>query len=171
MGLCICGGSWGYDNSVESDLLFQVRSNSLRVNAWYRHVGDEVGCKLCGAALENVEHFVLHCPSLETVRNSRLVMEVGGTGSDKEKVGRLVFDRGRIGEVKKMLGNLWRERLYRLRGSRTFGVANARRKAVGRGRGARSKTYSTVTVDFGAVGNTSVRPRRRGACYTMGRWG
>ena len=60
-------------------------------------------------------HFVLNCPSLNRARDAELVSSVGGTGSDEERVSRLVFDRGKIGEVKRMLGNLWREILPCLR--------------------------------------------------------
>ena len=165
------GGSWGYDNSVESDLLFQVRSNSLRVNAWYRHVGDEVGCKLCGAALENLEHFILYCPSLNTARDDRLIMEVGGVGTDQEKVGRLVYDRGRIGEVKKMLGKLWRERLYRLGKARATAATRVNHKKLGKGRGGNANSNPVDTASVGTAVTTSVRPRRRGTCYALGRWG
>ena len=156
---------------MESDLLFQVRSNSLRVNAWYRHVGDEVGCRLCGATLENLEHFILNCPSLDTARDDRLIMEVGGTGMDQEKVGRLVYDRGRIGEVKKMLGKLWREKLYRLGGARATAAARTNHRKLGKGRGGKANANSVDTASAGTADTTSVRPRRKGACYAPGRWG
>ena len=130
-----------------------------------------MGCKLCGATLENLEHFILNCPSLDTARDDRLIMEVGGSDTDQEKVGRLLYDRGRIGEVKRMLGKLWHERLYRLGGGRAIDAARACHKMLGKGRGAKTKTNSTNTASAGTVGTTSVRARMGGACYAPGRWG
>ena len=108
------GGSWGYDNSFESDLLFQARSNTLRLNVRNRHGGGVVGCELCGDAREDLKHFLLDCPSLDYVRDVRLVDRVRGLVLDVDKVGQLLFDKNRTRDVKKMLGNLWKARCSRL---------------------------------------------------------
>ena len=44
------GGSWGYNNSEESNL-FRARSNTLKVNSWNRHLGGIISCGLCNATL------------------------------------------------------------------------------------------------------------------------
>ena len=76
--------------SVESDLLFQARSNTLRVKAWSRHVEGSTECDLCGAALEDLIHFLLHCPGVEDKRSRRLILEVGGVGTDIDVIGKRV---------------------------------------------------------------------------------
>ena len=119
-----------------------------------------------------MEHFVLNCPSLDRARDAELVSNVGGTGSDEERVSRLVFDRGKIGEVKRMLGNLWRERLSCLRATRDTSpnpLNNVSGGAVGGGAIPKRRP--------GGAGGTNVvslavsRPRRKGTCYAPGRWG
>ena len=108
------GDSWGYDNSEESDLLFRARSNTLKVNSWNRHLGGITSCGLCDATLETLEHFLLHCPGVGNKRRDDLILEVGGTGNDKEIIGKILFNKNKIQEVKRMIGNMWRERLSRL---------------------------------------------------------
>ena len=104
----LIGGSWGYDNSIESELLFQARSNTLKLNVWNRHTGGMTGCVLCGAACEDLEHFLLDCPILDWARDDDLMAGVRGMGTGIEKVGSLLFDKGKVKAVKKMLGKLWR---------------------------------------------------------------
>ena len=108
------GGSWGYDNSIESDLLFQARSNTLKLNVWYRHTGGFTGCELCGAACEDLEHFLLDCPSLNWARDDGLLAGVRGMGTGIEKIGGLLFNKDKVRAVKAMLGKLWRFRCSRL---------------------------------------------------------
>ena len=108
------GGSWGYDNSFESELLFQARSNTLRLNAWNRHGGGVVGCELCGDAYENLKHFLLDCPSLSGAREERVVGRVRCLVSDVDKIGQLLFDKSIVHDVKKMIGKLWFARCSRL---------------------------------------------------------
>merc|ERR1712082_589151 len=57
------GRSFGYDNRMESDLLFRARSNTLDLNDFKRHDGDVTSCEMCGGNLEDIVHFIL-CPSL-----------------------------------------------------------------------------------------------------------
>ena len=119
------GGSRGYDNSVKSDLLFQARSNTLRVKAWSRHLEGSTECDLCGAVLEDLIHFLLHCPGVEDKRSRRLILEVGGVGTDIDVLGKLLFEKKRIQEVKRMIGDMWRLRLSRLRGAARLGSASS----------------------------------------------
>ena len=133
------GGSWGYDNSFESDLLFQARSNTIRLNVRNRHSGGVVGCELCGGACEDLEHFLFDCPCLENTRDNNLMVGIRGTGDSVETVGKLLFDKSKVKAVKKMLGKLWRVRCSRL------GERGALRQ-IGGDRG------SSLCRDRGAVG-------------------
>ena len=104
------GRSYGYDNRMESDLLFRARSNSLDLNDFRRHNGGETKCDLCGADREDLVHFTLVCPSLDKFRNKDLIEKIGGPGNGVDRVGNLLFNKANIETVKKMLGTLWRER-------------------------------------------------------------
>ena len=108
------GGSVGYDNSDESELLFRARSNTMGLNDFNRHKGGEVRCELCDADWEDLEHFLLECPKLGVCRDSVFLNEVGGLGDNREKLGNLLFSGNRIEEVKTWLGKLWRERRFQL---------------------------------------------------------
>ena len=57
---------------------------------------------------------LLHCPGVGNKRRDDLILEVGGTGNDKEIMGKLLFNKNKIQEIKRMIGNMWRERLSRL---------------------------------------------------------
>ena len=48
-----------YDNRPSSVIMYRARANCLKLNYRNRHQGGEVGCKLCGANIENLEHFLL----------------------------------------------------------------------------------------------------------------
>ena len=108
------GGSWGYDNSFESDLLFQARSNRIRLNVRNRHSGGATGCELCDGACKDLEHFLFDCPSLENNRDNDLMVGVRGTGDSVDMIGKFLFDKSKVKAVKKMLGKLWRVRCSRL---------------------------------------------------------
>ena len=50
-----------YDNTPASVILFQARSNTLRLEDRKRHTGEETLCCLCQKESENLAHFVLKC--------------------------------------------------------------------------------------------------------------
>ena len=104
------GNSYGYDNRLESDLLFRARSNTLDLNDFRRHNGGETKCDLCGADREDLIHFILVCPSLDRFRDKDLIEKIGEPGNGIDRVGNLLFNKASIETVKKMLGTLWRER-------------------------------------------------------------
>ena len=100
-----------YDNSIASEVLFRARANRIKLGIFNRHSGGDTTCKICGEGEEDLEHFILKCSKLEGFRRRDLI----GEGSGREVLGRILFDKKRIGEVKTMLGKLWRERTYWLR--------------------------------------------------------
>ena len=63
-----------YDNRPSSVILYRARANCLRLNDRNRHQGGEVGCKLCGAEMENLNHFLLECGELSEER--KLITEL-----------------------------------------------------------------------------------------------
>ena len=52
------------DNRPSSVIMYRARANCLKLNERNRHQGGEVGYKLCGANIENLEHFLLECEIL-----------------------------------------------------------------------------------------------------------
>ena len=104
------GRSFGYDNRLESELLFRARSNTLDLNDFNRHGGGDIRCELCGADREDISHFILFCPTLERYRDKKLIDKIGGLGSNVDRVGNLLFNKANIGSVKNLLGTLWKER-------------------------------------------------------------
>ena len=58
-----------------------------------------------------MEHFIIKCKKLEWFRRKELL----GEGEGRIILARFLFDRGKMGEVKDMLGKMWRERRYWLR--------------------------------------------------------
>ena len=53
-----------------------------------------------------------------------MILEVGGTGNDKEIMGKLLFNKNKIQEIKRMIGNMWRERLSRLERAERLALPN-----------------------------------------------
>ena len=63
--------------------------------------------------MEDIGHFILRCPGVRGARRVGLLEELGGEG-DGERLGRMLFTGGRVGEVRRMLGDIWRLRYCRL---------------------------------------------------------
>ena len=104
-----------YNNGEASRLLFRARSNTMALNDRFRHDKGEnkrhTGCPICGAEYENLEHFVLHCPKLDSEREGELIRDMRGEG-DKDTLCNLLFRGGRLGEVGVMIQKMWRVRKY-----------------------------------------------------------
>ena len=60
-----------YDNRPSSIIMYRARTNCLKLNDRNRHQGGEVKCKLCGAEVENLEHFILECVELSEERKKK----------------------------------------------------------------------------------------------------
>ena len=100
-----------YSNRYGSVLLFQCRTNTLRVGWRQRFVGGEVECPICGAGEDTLAHFVTECEALDGVRRRFAV----GRGDPLEEV--LLFG-GRTGEeverTTKMLEEMYGARRKKL---------------------------------------------------------
>ena len=79
-----------YSNRYRSVLLFQCRTNTLRLGWRQRFVGGAVECPICGAGEKTAAHFVTECEALDGVRRRFGV----GRGNPLEEV--LLFG-GRMG--------------------------------------------------------------------------
>ena len=59
-----------YDNSQGSILLFRCRTNTMPLNDRNRHTNAQTNCPSCNCPLENLEHFLLHCPLYSSARGA-----------------------------------------------------------------------------------------------------
>ena len=110
-----------YYNNFSSKLLFAARSNTMELNELRERWGKGSSrCDLCGEEKEDLEHFVLKCPSLENKRGG--VIGRFRRNGDRDTLGILLFEtRGDdCEEVKAMLRDLWGER-DKIRGRRGVG--------------------------------------------------
>ena len=57
-----------YDNTYNSVLLYQCRSNTNKLNWRKRFEGGETRCELCGEEEETVEHILIKCNSYHNIR-------------------------------------------------------------------------------------------------------
>ena len=101
------------NNGMELVLLFKARSNTLILGDRNRFRGGDGTCELCRQEVEDIGHFILRCPGVRGARRAGLLEELGGEG-DGERLGRMLLTGGRVGEVRRMLGDMWRLRYCRL---------------------------------------------------------
>ena len=57
-----------YDNRETSVLLFKCRSNTMNVADRKRFKNEATECIMCGHYIENLKHFLLHCPAYSEER-------------------------------------------------------------------------------------------------------
>ena len=95
-----------YDNSWASEILFSARTNTLVLEDLKRHSKEDTSCKICDIGeKEDLGHFIIRCNKLNWFRNKDLM----GVGEEENILGKLLFDRDKMEEVKRMLGRMWRE--------------------------------------------------------------
>ena len=98
-----------YDNTFESGLLFRARSDTLDLRWRKRFQGEDVMCPLCGEEEETLQHYILKCSYLATIRQQFDIQ-----GRELEEV--LLFKEGfGVENSKNYLGAIWRKRKARLK--------------------------------------------------------
>ena len=99
-----------YDNTFESTLLFQARSNTLRLRWRRRFIDGDVDCKICGNGNEEtLVHFLTECEALKQIYDN---FEMGEKRMDEI----LQFTEGiELSKSKMFLGLLWQKRKNLLR--------------------------------------------------------
>ena len=80
-----------YYNDEESRILFQIRSNTLKLNDRRRHEGRSTQCELCGNEKEDLEHFILVCGALEEERRKITKLQRPQEEDQRKIIGELVF--------------------------------------------------------------------------------
>lgn len=103
-----------YDNTAASTILFEARTGTLRLNDKNRHQNKSTSCNLCKHTYEDLEHFLLQCPSLMETRKECVLLQQP-YNEDREKIIAmfLLFDvhnEETILKHKNVLYNMWQTR-------------------------------------------------------------
>ena len=99
-----------YDNRPSSVIMYRAKSNCLKLNNRNRHQGGEVGCKLCGANIENLEHFLLECEKLGEERRRIVELQQPYEENRKKIMGIVLFKEEGIEKRKEKIYHMWRKR-------------------------------------------------------------
>ncbi len=75
-----------------------------------RHTNGQTECKLCGAELENINHFILWCPSLQHLRQRAVELHQPYQEDEDYIIGRFLFKETRLKEKKEILNQMWNKR-------------------------------------------------------------
>ena len=97
-----------YENDFESTIWFQARANCLKLEDKNRESNKE--CKLCRVEIENLEHFLLKCESLETIRAQDIRLQKPLNENINEIIGEFLFNKEDIQNKKILLKKMWQKR-------------------------------------------------------------
>lgn len=100
-----------YDNTYASEILFQARSNTIRLNWRNRFRNEQTKCQMCEEENEDLEHFLLYCPALRDVRGKVTTLQQPYNRNIMADF--LLFNRKNnhnIVKNKKILLQLWNKR-------------------------------------------------------------
>ena len=100
-----------YSNEYGSVLLFQCRTNTLKLRWRQGFEGGAVYCLLCGGEEETVRHFVVDCRELQEIRR-----RYGVYGTEELEEVLLIMEKNeeKVDRCKKMLEEMWRMRRRRI---------------------------------------------------------
>ena len=91
------------DNRPSSVVMYRARANCLKLNDRNRHQGGEVGCKLCGANIENLEHFLLEGEKLGEERRRIVELQQPYEENIKKIMGIVLFKEEGIEKKKSII--------------------------------------------------------------------
>ena len=97
-----------YENDFESTLWYRARANCLKLEDKNRETNKE--CKLCGEEIENLEHFLLKCGRLETIRTQDIRLQKPHNENVNEVIGEFLFTKDDINTKKEILKKMWQKR-------------------------------------------------------------
>ena len=103
-----------YDNTISSVILYQARTNSLRLEDRQRHVHEKTLCRLCQKESEDLAHFVLRCPELNKTRQDIPQLQKPHKEDDNESLKDFLFNiednESEMEKKKEALIRLWKTR-------------------------------------------------------------
>ena len=79
----------------------------LKLNDRNRHQGGEVGCKLCSANIENLEHFLQECEKLGEERRRIVELQQPYEENRKKIMGIVLFREEGIEKRKEKIYHMW----------------------------------------------------------------
>merc|ERR1712121_113003 len=103
-----------YRNNINSQFLAMARINALGLEEAKKRGCRfyDATCKLCGSEEEDLVHFVIRCPKLESKRNGEIVNE--DIVDTEESLIHSLFKQKKYQETGKMLKSMWYKRKYLL---------------------------------------------------------
>ena len=104
-----------YDNRPSSVIMNRAKANCLKLNERNRHQGGEVGCKLCGANIENLEHFLLECEALGEERERIKELQQPYEENKKKIMGVVLFKEKGIEKRRENIYHTWGKREKKLK--------------------------------------------------------
>ena len=101
-----------FRNGFKYSLMMQARSDTLKIG-WREFTGDK-SCKLCGAEIETLYHFLIECHMLQHLRDKHLFLQLPRTQNSDEVI-KTVLLFGEIDGIStdsmlRLLLDLWMER-------------------------------------------------------------
>ena len=104
-----------YDNTQASTILYQARTNTLQLSDRNRFGKESTACKLCKAEIEDLEHFLLHCQTLNNVRQEINILQQPYI-EDRDKIMMdFLFNQEEMEARKEGLYQMWKCRGRKLR--------------------------------------------------------
>ena len=103
-----------YRNNVNSQFLAMARINAIGLEEAKKRGCSfyNATCKLCSYEEEDLVHFAIQCPKLESIRNKELINE--DILDPEERLIHILFEQKRYQETGKMLKSMWYKRKYLL---------------------------------------------------------
>ena len=101
-----------YRNNVNSQFLAMARTNAIELEEAKKRGNNfyNATCKLCNYDEEDLVHFVIQCPKLESLRNKELIDE--NITDPEERLIHTLFEQKRYQETGQMLKRMWYKRKY-----------------------------------------------------------
>lgn len=97
-----------YDNTPASIILYMARTNNLNLNDRKRHRNEDTSCSMCGAAVEDLQHFLLRCPAYASQRRAVPALQQPYPEDCRHTLGLALFTNAE--QVKEPLYQMWRKR-------------------------------------------------------------
>ncbi|XP_043192465.1 uncharacterized protein LOC122365374 [Amphibalanus amphitrite] len=104
-----------YDNTPQSRILFQARTNTLPLNSRKRFTKEKTNCVLCDEQNEDLKHFLLECPILSEIREKCPELQQPYWEDKEEVIMKFLFDDNRkhMEDKKQILYSMWKLRYRR----------------------------------------------------------
>ena len=104
-----------YDNTQASTILYQARTNTLQLSDRNRFGKESTACKLCKAEIEDLEHFLLHCQTLNNVRQEINTLQQPYIEDHDKIMMDFLFNQEEMEARKEGLYQMWKCRGRKLR--------------------------------------------------------